>query len=462
MKKNLSLRTVIIMALSVSVAMMLVLIYVFQSSYLDEFYRLNKVKMIRDTAHEIVNSTDSGDLVGLVEDLQLSNEVCVRIVSNTSDVLGESGGNACALRRLDREQIADIYRGTVDEGGEKLFDNYRFVLSPGQSNDIYVYSTLSRLGDSEILILVSSMITPLTATVDTLRSQYVYIAAIVIGMTVLLAFILSKVMIRPISLIRKNAEDLPSGNYSGNVSSVIKEVRELNDTLVAANDEINKADRAKKELLANVTHDLRTPLTMISGYGELIRDFPEENTRENISVIISEAERLSMLVNDLLDLSAMKDGRLSLKMSDIKVSSLIENVSHQYREYCRAKDIELIVDLRKDGSFRGDEARLMRVLYNFVSNAITHNDAEKKKITIGSEDVNGMCRIYVDDNGSGIAKEDVPKIYDRYYKVDSEHVRSEKGSGIGLSLSREILLAHGFEFGVDGEHYTRFYFDVML
>ncbi|MBR3228163.1 MAG: HAMP domain-containing histidine kinase, partial [Erysipelotrichaceae bacterium] len=229
-----------------------------------------------------------------------------------------------------------------------------------------------------------------------------------------------------------------------------------------ANEEIIKADKAKKELIGNVSHDLRTPLTMIVGYGEMIRNLPEENNPENINVIIDEAKRLSTLVDDLLDLSKAESGKIELNKKETSLNDMLKSVYRQYENYCRTQNVRFELRLAEDRMINIDEHRITQVLYNFINNALNYNDKEDREIILGQEKHGDKTRVYVYDNGQGIADENISKVWDRYYKVDKEHKRAHLGSGIGLSLSRELLEAHGLEYGVESKEgeYSRFYFEV--
>lgn len=461
MKKRFSLRTQVFSIVAVSMFLIVGFIYLFQTAFLESFYKLEKIETISDIGNLIADNLGESNLLDQLEQMQLSNEVCVRVISGNSDV----SGNACALNRLDRTQIASIYMETLASGGEKLFSNYRFTVGLAKPQDLFIFAKTTSFVNEDVLIIVSSLVSPIGTTVETLKSQYPFVAAIVIVMILLMALTISRMIIRPIKKIEEEAAALPFGNYNGEeVKSSIAEVSSLNDTLVIANEQINKAAQAKKELIANVSHDLRTPLTMISGYGEMIRDFPEEHTKENIEVIINEANRLSKLVDDLLDLGKLEGQRGQMQLQQINIDDLITAVYRQYEELCEHNHIEFHTQIEASGCFIGDYGRLQQVLYNFIANAINYNDKSERKIIIGSRLLDSKrIRIYVYDNGLGIKEEDKDLIFERYYKVDKEHKRADLGSGIGLAICKEILLAHNFEFGVDSEfgNYSVFYFDVV-
>ena len=462
MKKKSSLRTQLVLILLAFVVGSLGLVYFVQTTFLDDFYKANKIKSIENVARNVVSLVGEEDIEETIEHVAMSNEVCVRVVSN-NDKYSYTG--ACTLRGLDNMTI-NMIAGEVlqTEENEKLFDDFHYQRRPDeQPEDVYIFAKLFEVNQANVMVLVSSGITPLNATISTIKSQYLIIAAIVVAMTVVLALILSRFIVKPIKQINNESKNLSKGAYDGdNVKPSSEEFVQLNSTLMNANEDILKAEKAKKELLGNVSHDLRTPLTMIVGYGEMIRDLPEENNEENINVIIDEAKRLSTLVDDLIDISKMDSVAVELNKEVISLNELLKNVYHQYELYCRNQGIDLELQLSDDINVELDEKRIKQVLYNFVNNALNYNNKEEKKIIIGCEKKDELYRVFVYDNGEGIDDSDIKNIWDRYYKVDKEHRRHHIGSGIGLSLARELLVAHGLNYGVESEKgkYSKFYFDV--
>lgn len=445
--------------LVVFIGLMLALILFLQTTFLDGTYKNNKIAYLKDTAVQIDEGIQNDDILSVLEDISFSNEVCVRVITDAVGFTTYQDASSCALGKLSSKQLNKIATTTFDNGGEALFDNNSSYLK-----NVYIYSKLSKVNDENVLIMLSTSIVPLQSTIDTMYDQFNIIIIVVVIATILLALCLSSLIVNPIKKIEMEATNLPSGKYDYKlIKTDAREIENLNNTLARANEEIIKADVARKELIGNVSHDLRTPLTMIVGYGEMIRDFPEENNVENINVIINEAKRLSTLVDDLLDLSKVESGKIEFHNKDIKISDLLGSVYNQFEPYCKANNIELILDIKDDAVVNVDENRLKQVLHNFMSNALNYNDAKDTKIIIGEEKVDGAYRIYVYDNGSGVRQEDKDKIWNRYYKVDKEHKRSHIGSGIGLSLCRDILDKMGYKYGVDSvyKEYSKFYFDIL-
>ena len=453
------------MILIVFIVLVLLLISFLQKTFLADTYKDNKISYLKSVASEVDTGLKNNNIESVFNTISYSNEVCVRVVTD-SIVIGNEykEANSCALGKLTSRQLSSIASQTIANGGEKLFDNYYFQSNGQYDGNIYIYSKLSTINNENVLILLSTNIVPLKVTLDTMSDQFNIIIIVVVLVTILLALSLSSVIVLPIKRMEKEAKNLPIGKYDSSfIKTDAKEIESLNNTLAMANQEIIKADRARKELIGNVSHDLRTPLTMIVGYGEMIRDLPEENTPENINVIIDEAKRLSTLVDDLLDLSKVETGEINLHESDVNLSTLLSQLYHQFEPFCKSKDIELELEIKDENVIvHTDGNRAKQVLYNFVNNALQYNDAKDKKIIIGEEKINDAYRLYVYDNGSGIKEEDKEKIWNRYYKVDREHKRFHIGSGIGLSLCKEILEKMGLNYGVDSKYgeYSRFYFDV--
>lgn len=446
--------------LVVFIGLMLALILFLQTTFLDGTYKNNKIAYLKDTAVQIDEGIQNDDILSVLEDISFSNEVCVRVITDAVGFTTYQDASSCALGKLSSKQLNKIATTTFDNGGEALFDNNSSYLK-----NVYIYSKLSKVNDENVLIMLSTSIVPLQSTIDTMYDQFNIIIIVVVIATILLALCLSSLIVKPIKKIEMEATNLPSGKYDHKlIKTDAREIENLNNTLARANEEIIKADVARKELIGNVSHDLRTPLTMIVGYGEMIRDFPEENNAENINVIINEAKRLSTLVDDLLDLSKVESGKIEFHNKDIKISDLLGSVYDQFEPYCKANNIELVLNVEdSDVVVNVDDNRLKQVLHNFMSNALNYNDAKDTKIIIGEEKVDGAYRIYVYDNGSGVKEEDKDKIWNRYYKVDKEHKRSHIGSGIGLSLCKDILDKMGYKYGVDSvyKEYSKFYFDIL-
>ncbi|WP_028243527.1 HAMP domain-containing sensor histidine kinase [Pseudobutyrivibrio ruminis] len=327
-----------------------------------------------------------------------------------------------------------------------------------------IYVRIIDVDGAEEVIMINSVLTPVDATVYTLKVQLRFISAIMIVVAFILAAALSNNISRSIIRINEGAKKLADGDYSVKFNSRdYMEVAELSDTLNYTATELGKTDSFQKELIANVSHDLRTPLTMIKGYAEVMRDIPGENTPENVQVIIDETERLTSLVNDMLDISKLKAGTITIQPEEYNIT---ESIRHVLERYNKLREVEgYTIDFVYDAEVMvyADEQKMYQVLYNLVNNAINYT-GEDKKVTVIQKVLGDTLRIEVKDTGEGVKQEDIPYVWDRYYKDKTAHKRAISGTGLGLSIVKNVLELHGAKYGVSsiqGQGAT-FWFEIPL
>lgn len=311
-------------------------------------------------------------------------------------------------------------------------------------------------------IIVDSVITPVNATVKTLAVLLIYISVFTVLFAIVLAFLLARSIAKPIVKMNKNAKRFAKGDYSVKFESRgYAEIEELNETMNYAATELSRSDKLKNELIANVSHDLRTPLTMIIGYSEVMRDIPGENSPENIQVVIDEAERLSSLVNDLLDISRLQSGTVEINKEDYNITGSIRSIISRFDKLKENEGYEISFPETGNVYVNADEKRMSQVIYNLIINAINYTGADKK-VTVRQLEKANTVRIEITDSGEGISKEDLPYIWDRYYRVDKSHKRAQMGTGLGLSIVKTVLESHDAVYGVDSTNGigTTFWFEL--
>jgi signal transduction histidine kinase len=251
--------------------------------------------------------------------------------------------------------------------------------------------------------------------------------------------------------MNESAKKLALGNYDADFSgNGYREINELADTLNYASRELAKTDRLQKELISNISHDLRTPLTMIKGYSEMMRDIPDENTPENVQIIIDETSRLSDLVNDMLDLSKIQAGTRKPDRQIFSLTATVRDTMQRYERLMMQENYKIEFVAREEAEVCADRGMILQVIYNLINNAINYT-GEDKRVSVRQERVGDRVRISVTDTGTGIAKEEIPMIWDRYYKVDKVHKRAKIGTGLGLSIVKGILESHGAAYGVESK-----------
>lgn len=331
-----------------------------------------------------------------------------------------------------------------------VYGSYKILSAVGFGRDLYFY-----VGSQNGHVYISS--------VNDYGRQIIFrvqLITTVISMilAVITARIISKRLSRPITRMGDQAKEVGLGNYDivFDGGHEYLEVDQLAETLNEAAIELRKSDALKKDLLANVSHDLRTPLTMIKSYAEMIRDLSGDDPQkrdEHLGVIIEETDRLSELVADVLVISKMQAGVTEMEMEEFDIQKAAESVLSTFMvmenegysiHYIPAYPGEAL-------NIVGDEHRIKQVIANLLSNAIAYSE-EDKDITLGISISIGNVRCYVKDHGPGIAKEDQEKIWHRYEKASKGGQRSvNKGTGLGLSIASEILEKHGAKYGVDSK-----------
>ncbi len=459
----------------------MIILSLFQISFLDVTYRTIRISETKRIARKIEAQINEAIDVEDLKDLIFERDMSVVILDSSSLIRIDSNAGIIGdvMRKILPSDIAFISarlkekdnmtafmteKGMRQQQISDIFDDQQAYYKKDVRAVLYAFRTTVASGQP-VIVIVAGSITPVEATVNTLKVQLVLIGLIEVVIALLLSLILSRRLARPIEELTDDARIMATGNYDVKFDSKgYSEIEELSDTLSHTASELKKADQMSKDLIANVSHDLRTPLTMISGYGELIRDIPQENTRENVQVIIDEANRLASMVNNLLDISKLQSGNQQLNVNDINAAELVEGVVSSYRKLAESLKVDIRLECScSDDYFKGDKERLWQVFNNLLNNAVNHV-GDDMLIIVRCFRKDNSVRFEVIDHGEGIAEEDIDKIWERYYKVDRQHVRAQTGSGLGLSIVKTILEMHHSSYGVisrKGEG-ACFYFEFPL
>ncbi len=469
--------------LAIFILITLVLLWTFQIALLDDFYRAIKTNTIKATAQTVEKYLQEEDAADKLDSIANKKDIFIRVIdSNNADRYVIAEGPGKNLKKLNEEEISDLREQTKQNGGSllQIYNHKKWGKGEGQANpqqkgvgpmmkpedarnQFILFTGNITLNDgSEALLLIGSMISPVDATVETLRTQLICISIIMVLSCVLLAILISRNISKPIVKINKSAKELAHGNYQVYFEeSGYREVSELAATLNYAAKELSTVEKLRKELIANVSHDLRTPLTMITAYSEIMRDLPGENTSENVQVIIDETTRLTALVNDMLDLSKIQAGSDSIKTEEFNLTESINTILMRYAKLVENDGYHIDFLYDDDVFIEADEMKMSQVIYNLINNAINYT-GEDKRVTIQQTVRDGLVTISIADTGKGIAKEEIPYIWERYYKVDKTHKRSAVGTGLGLSIVKGILEMHHAKYGVESElgKGSTFYFTI--
>ncbi len=318
---------------------------------------------------------------------------------------------------------------------ESVTETKEFTLEDGQS----------------VSLTFHAIITPVDATVSTLRFQLYIISGIMILCAVVLAILISRRISKPIEDINEGAKKLAAGNYDAKFSGHgFLEIKELSNTLNTAAGELSKVNELRRELMANISHDLRTPLALIYSFAEVMHDFPAEITPDQTQTIMDETRRLTSLVDDVLNVSQLEAGTMEMNLTIYNLTESLSDTITRVSGLVSNGGDNISFEHPGELYVKADEIKIIQAFYNLLTNAI-HYSVKDKNIKVTETLLDGMVRVSVIDNGEGIAPENLPHIWERYYKVDKKHRRAIAGSGLGLSIVKKIIELHNGQCGVISE-----------
>ncbi|MBP0954776.1 MAG: HAMP domain-containing histidine kinase [Oscillospiraceae bacterium] len=343
-----------------------------------------------------------------------------------------------------REVLASDFTDAISTGTSGYF---RGRLPDGERVMAMSVVTPASTGDQSVIRIMTSL-----DRVNRRVAIYI-IAAAAIAVAILLLMFFSgmyfvKSIVIPVNQLGATARKYSRGDFSTRIP--VKNDDEIGELCVIINhmaDDLSKSEAMKNEFISSVSHELRTPLTAIKGWAETIGSMPDdkETVTKGMRVINSETQRLSEMVEDLLDFSRMSNGRFTLNLGNVDVLAELGDAVLIYREKAKADDIELIYSEPEDLPIVfGDRNRLRQVFINVIDNAIKYSDPGGRVTVEAAESEEGNITITVADTGMGIAPEDLPRIKEKFFRAN--HIK--RGSGIGLAVADEIMMLHGGSLNV--------------
>lgn len=434
----------------------LCLLWFFQYFFIEMYYQSMKVRDLKSCANQIAENIDSDDLDGFINNLAFQNSSTILI----TDTLGNVEHKANYLGRFsyfnsDIEhrfgQYIYKFRNKLLSSGEDSFSKIYKNQETGIKELFYV--TKVDFNGQYKLVFLESLIEPVDSTTKIIKEQLIFITFILFELAFIIALFISKKIAKPIVKITESAEEFAKGNYDVKFDGKgYEEVQELSNVLNHAGQEVKKVTDLRRDLIANVSHDLRTPLTMVKAYAEMIRDLSGDNPEkraEHIQVIIDESDRLAFLVNDILELSKLESANAELSLSEFSIYEKMEDVLSRYQILIERDGYNIMYYRDEDRICLADESKIEQVLYNLINNAVNYC-GEDKVVVVRQINKKDSVRIEIIDHGKGISKELMPLVFDRYYR-DKKVARDKVGTGIGLSIVKGILTSHKFPFGVSSE-----------
>lgn len=437
----------------------ILLLWVCQIKILDIYYEKKQVDNMNSIVKSL-NSTDSSNLTSTLQDIAYENDVCI-VLSDDISVVGayNINMNGCILKN-NNSKVRELMYNFVNS--DETFKSYKFINEDKHISALlygikldnktaFIYSNLEDISDFTILI----------------KQQLMYVCIIGIFIAIIISIFLSSKITEPITKITKKAKKLGSGDTEVTFEeSGIKEIDELSEALTQAQMEMVKTDELRRDLMANVSHDLKTPLTMIKAYAEMIRDISykdHDKMNEHLGIIVDETDRLTVLVNDILDLSRMQSNADTLSIETFDLADNIKTIVNRYQIIKETEKYIINVEMPESIKIKADKKKINQVIYNLINNAINYT-GEDKTVTVRVTKHKKYYLVEIIDTGKGIKESEIPYIWNKYYKNDKNHQRNVVSTGLGLSIVKEILELHGYEYGVKSvlKKGSTFYFKIKI
>lgn len=430
-----------------------VVVATFASSMTEDMLRRNKAEslykvatLVADTyATDLYTSNTSLDTVkNEIDMLDLYLSSTIWIISPSGSIILDSSTPYDVENQVTVENFDPVWNSDTFYTIGTFFDSFEedvlsvsapIIVNYKVQGYVVIHTTIQELDNFTNQILNISYIT--------------LVILFLLSLIILIFF--TNLVYRPLRKITKATEEYAAGNlhYQFQVDSA-DEIGYLAASLSYMASELARGEDDQKKLVANVSHDFRSPLTSIKGYSEAMLDgtIPPEMHEKYLTIVQNESDRLIKLTNSLLTLNNLNTDGMILDKTDFDVNEIIRKTAATFEGACRQKKISLQLLLTGETLYaNADVTKIQQVLYNLLDNAIkfSHKDSV---IKIESIEKHNKILISVKDQGIGIPKESIRQIWDRFYKTDLSRGKDKKGTGLGLSITREIIRAHGENINV--------------
>ena len=446
-------------------AFILAILWVLQFALFSPFHQALRRREIVKAGREIVAAFEGGGDFARLRQYAFNQNLRIMLIDGERWILGNFdgfgtvfsvGGGRIIISQEEMRRWQEFIAGpesselsyiaTDEQGGRAV---YIAKVAPSPSGDRFLY--------------VGSPIPSTDTTISVMATQFMIITVLLLLLSAAMAWLLSKRISRPILRLTDSAKGLARGEFTARQApGDYAEIIELTEELVRATQELTKAEGYRRELLANVSHDLKTPLAIIKCYAELLRDVSggdPEKRDAHCGKIIEESDRLAEMVNELLEASKLQQTQ-SIELTPLRLDSLLRETAGRFSALQEHEGFQFELDIEEDVTVSGRKDLLGRAVYNLLANAVSFAGEDKRvwlRLRTYEAEGNGqaartrLARVEVADAGQGIPPEELPHIWERYYKSSQPHRRGVTGSGLGLAIVKTALQLHRARFGAESE-----------
>ncbi len=439
-------------------------LWVLTSFFLDTYYQTVRTQEVIRTADSIDAQyrKSSSSFSNYAIETASINGIYIRIDNGADTMIfdgirtpiesEELSDSSTGISDRYSEDIARISKRLEEDPSGSVTETMHSATSDSEARLIYASNIIE--GSEVATLYIIAPLYPDQTTLRIVKSMLSYVTVILLSVACLLAYALSKRITSPIENLTRSAKELSTGNYNVKFNgSSFTETKELARALNKASYEMEKTDFYQREILANVSHDLKTPLTMIRSYAEKIIDISGDNPEKrnaDLQIIISETERLNRLVTDMLSVSNLQSNNVEMHRETFDLVEAAEDVYESFMVLGSSQGFDIHFQPCKPAYVTGDRSKIMQVMTNFVSNAVKYS-GDSKFINIQLSRSNRKVAFHCIDHGVGIPSDEISHVWDKYYRTSANHERDIEGTGLGLAISKSILNLHSANYGVKSE-----------
>ena len=465
----------------------------FQSLYFNKFYIGKKMHSFEDNFRVLKDDYGKDALNDRkkITNFEESNNSKIAILDTTTGNLSfvdenngqkRSSNSINVIRQTIYKWLSDTPSNAAVQQGQTvtyIADNKEYNIK----NIVCVSMITSSDNKKQVLFAVTSL-QPVDEATSVLKEFYIYLFAGAIVLIVIMSTIYSRMITKPLVRLNRVADNMAQLDFSEqcivesddeigrlaktlnflsqNLDYALRSLRESNDRLREDIEKEKRLEKMRKEFVAGVSHELKTPISLIEGYAEGIKDdiVQGEDREYYLDVIIDESHKMGNLVTDMLDLSQLESGNFKLKQTEFELDKLVVATSKKYLNLIQEKNIKMEVRIKEGIKVFADKNRIEQVITNFLTNAIRYG-SENGNIKVAMVNQGPNIVIEVENDGENIPEESKEKLWNKFYKIDKSRNRSLGGTGLGLAIVKNILMLHESEFGVTNtETGVKFYFSL--
>ena len=418
-------------------------LWLFLSLFFNKYYYYNKKINATNIANDIIKYQNDKDFKQKIDTLSYHNRICVEVVDKSFNTIYASNNFGMECRYYRHEKTNQFMNTLINSDK----DNQKIVSNKKNNNEFLIIS--KKLKNNKYAFITTPL-NPNKSTTSIIRNQLIYISLFIIILSFVISYFISRHLSKP--LIEINNQSKSGLKNDIKIDTDILEINEVVDTLNYTRKELIKTQDLRRDFISNVSHDMKTPLTMIRAYADMINDLHKDDYEKRVEdskIIIEEVNRLDAFISDVLDLSKMQSNVYVLKIERFNIISLIENIINRFNGLVANENI--IFEFNHDSKrimVSADKSKIEQVLYNLISNAINYVGKDKKVIIDVNNNEDDVL-IKITDHGSGISEEELPNIWSKYYRIDKNFHKKKIGNGIGLAIVKRILVTHDFQYGVN-------------